>query len=157
MVLLAAAVAAAALQARAWPWSSGNDATCRYTKQHIQQCADYADANHDGVLTRAEMQAVLDTAPWVLKQFIEHVMGGIGRIIDNCGVPEREVITRESFFARDNCMRTCRDRTLAVEYYCSKQAAAQGTDFDTVVGLARRDVQQQQQSNPPDEEHVAEM
>lgn len=127
--------------AQAWPWSSSShvEDSCEYSKNDIYICSyRYVDLNHDNVLTRDEMQAVIDTAIAPLRFLIDHAMGGPDRIIKNCGPTGGNVITRESYFEHEGCMGSCTHRTLAVDYYCKAQAQKHGEDFDVVVGRARR-------------------
>lgn len=125
----------------AWPWATTVEDDCEFSKQDIYMCTyRYADVNHDNTLDEAEMQAIIDRAPFVLRLFINHVMGGVRKIAKNCGDPSngRTEVTRESYFAREGCMKKCADRTRAVDHYCKAAAQERGEDFLEIIGHARR-------------------
>jgi hypothetical protein len=134
-------VAYAPMRADAWAFTDliENKENCPWSKDHIYTCiSEFADTNHDNRLSREEMQVLLNSIPKAERDIIMRVLHGPTYIIEHCGDGiDKDAVSRDSFYAREDCLDKCFKLTIAIEKYCKPEAARRGRNFLAMVGLDR--------------------
>jgi hypothetical protein len=79
------------------------------SRQHVTLCAGrYLDANKNGKLERAELQAAIDSLPWYGRGIL-NILGSVDKMMQKCDVDKDDAISMgyDMIHNAETCLATC--------------------------------------------------
>jgi hypothetical protein len=79
------------------------------SREHVTLCAgQYLDANQNGKLERAELQAAIDSLPWYGRGIL-NILGSVDKMMAKCDVDKDDAISMgyDMTHNAETCLATC--------------------------------------------------
>jgi len=87
---------------------SNDDPTCPSRSSVIRCAGEYLDTNQNGLLERSELQAAIDSLPW-LKRGILSILGSVDKMMKRCDTDGDDAISIDYDMKHntETCLATC--------------------------------------------------